>query len=133
LPALATGGKIGLGEVGEPESENGVTVRSQISAIGPHEGYKLGSAVRNSILSIVMGGTWMGGVAIYGMTVSKLERFGPSIGWALIQSEAIMAGNAMGLITGERRNTTNLFRCRMISGLLTLFGGIATVALSALG
>jgi hypothetical protein len=45
LPALATGGKIGLGEVGEPESENGVTVRSQISAIGPHEGYKLGSAV----------------------------------------------------------------------------------------
>ena len=91
------------------------------------------TSVRNSILSIVMRGTWKGGVAIYGMTVSKLERFGPSIGWALIQRTAIMARNAMGLITGDRRNTTNRFRCRMISGLLTLFGGIATVALSALG
>jgi L-rhamnose-H+ transport protein len=56
--------------------------------------------VHNGLLSIVMGGTWMGGVAIYGMAVSKLGRFGPSIGWALIQSTAIMAGNAWGLATG---------------------------------
>jgi len=74
----------------------------------------------------------MGGVAIQGMAVSKLGRFGPSIGWALIQSTAIMAGTAKGLITGEGRNASNQFRRRMITGLLTLFGGIGTVALSAL-
>jgi L-rhamnose-H+ transport protein len=89
-------------------------------------------SVHNWILSILMGGTWMGGVAIHGMAVSKPGRFGASIGWALIQSTAIMAGNAKGLITGEWRNTSNQFRRRMIAGLLTLFGGIATVALSAL-
>lgn len=89
-------------------------------------------SVRNWPLSIVMGGTWMGGVVIYGMAVSKLGRLGPSVGWALIQSMAIMTGNMLGLLSGEWRNAGPRFRPRMVSGLAVLFAGIAMVAASAL-
>jgi L-rhamnose-H+ transport protein len=74
----------------------------------------------------------MGGVVIYGMAVSKLGRLGPSVGWALIQSMAIIAGNLLGLLTGEWRNAGPRFRPRMVSGLAVLFAGIAMVAASAL-
>ena len=87
---------------------------------------------RNWPLSVIMGGTWMAGVVIYGMAVSKLGRFGPSIGWALIQSTAILAGNVVGLATGEWKNAGDRFRVRMTSGLAVLFAGLATVAASAL-
>jgi L-rhamnose-H+ transport protein len=89
-------------------------------------------SVHNWSLSIIMGGTWMGGVALYGMAVSKLGRLGPSIGWALIQTTAIMAGNLLGLLTGEWRNSGHRFRAGMASGLAVLFGGITVVAASAL-
>jgi len=89
-------------------------------------------SARNWPLSIIMGGTWMGGVAIYGMAVSKLGRLGPSVGWALIQSMAIMTGNLLGLFCGEWKSAGPRFRPRMVSGLVVLFAGIAIVAASAL-
>ena len=86
---------------------------------------------RNSMLSFGMGGMWMGGVAVYGSAVSQLGSLGPSVGWALIQSTAIMAGSLMGLITGEWHGTGGRFRLLMAAGLAVLFAGMALVSASA--
>jgi L-rhamnose-H+ transport protein len=74
---------------------------------------------------------WMGGVALYGMAVNKLGHLGPSIGWALIQATAILAGNLMGLLSGEWKDSGQQFRTRMLSGLAALCCGIGIVATSA--
>lgn len=85
----------------------------------------------NCLLSLGMGGMWMGGVAGYGAAVSQLGSLGPSVGWALIQSTAIMAGSLMGLITGEWQDAGVRFRVRMAAGLAVSFAGMALVTTAA--
>jgi L-rhamnose-H+ transport protein len=87
--------------------------------------------LRNGLLSVVMGGMWMGGVVIYGVAVTELGSRGPSIGWALIQSTAILAGNLMGLMANEWKDAGTRFRSRMTVGLALLFAGIALVSAAA--
>ena len=55
----------------------------------------------NWLLTFLMGLMWFGGVVLFGMAVTKLGRFGPSIGWPVIQSMAVTSGNFWGLVTGE--------------------------------
>ena len=86
---------------------------------------------RNCMLTLVMGGMWMGGVAVYGAAVSHLGHLGPSVGWALIQSTAVMAGSVVGLITGEWRDAGVGFCARMLSGLAVLLAGMGLVSASA--
>lgn len=86
---------------------------------------------RNCLLSLGMGGMWMGGVAVYGAAVSQLGSLGPSVGWALIQSMAIMAGSLVGLLTGEWQDAGVRFRVRMAAGLVVLFAGMALVSAAA--
>jgi L-rhamnose-H+ transport protein len=82
-------------------------------------------------LAFAMGLMWLGGVAIYGMSVQRLGSLGASIGWALIQSTAIIAGNVSGFVTGEWKGTSAKAKQTMGWGLLVLIAGIAIVGWSA--
>lgn len=77
-----------------------------------------------------MGIMWFGGVALYGMAVSKLGKFGASIGWPIIQSMAVASGNVWGIITGEWKGTGRKPLWIMLTGLLFLFIGIIIVGYS---
>ncbi|HXE14544.1 MAG TPA: L-rhamnose/proton symporter RhaT [Bryobacteraceae bacterium] len=82
-------------------------------------------------LAFAMGLMWLGGVAIYGMSVQRLGSLGASIGWALIQSTAIIAGNVSGFVTGEWKGTSVKAKQTMAWGLLVLIAGIVVVGWSA--
>ncbi len=84
----------------------------------------------NWVYTFFMGIMWFGGVALYGMAVSKLGKSGASIGWPIIQSMAVASGNVWGIITGEWRGTGRKPLRLMIAGLLFLFIGIVIVGFS---
>jgi L-rhamnose-H+ transport protein len=86
---------------------------------------------RDWLLALAMGLMWLGGVAVYGMSVQSLGRLGASIGWALIQSTAILAGNVSGFSTGEWRGTSAAAKKAMGVGLFILILGIVVVGWSA--
>jgi L-rhamnose-H+ transport protein len=83
------------------------------------------------LLAFAMGLMWLSGVAIYGMSVQQLGKFGASIGWALIQSMAIIAGNVSGFAAGEWKGTAIKAKRTMLAGLMVLILGIVVVGWSA--
>ena len=85
----------------------------------------------NWIFTLLMGFMWYGGVAIYGMSVSKLGALGASIGWPIIQSMAVGSGNFWGIITGEWKGSGKSAISYMAIGLALLFVGIVIVGYSA--
>jgi L-rhamnose-H+ transport protein len=85
----------------------------------------------NWLHTFLMGMMWFGGVAIYGMAVSKLGRLGPSIGWPVIQSMAVASGNVWGIVTGEWKGTGKAPLRTMTVGLLLLFAGIVIIGWSS--
>lgn len=85
----------------------------------------------NWLHTFVMGIMWFGGVAIYGMAVSKLGRLGPSIGWPVIQSMAVASGNIWGIVTGEWKGTGKMPISIMTVGLILLFVGIGIIGWSS--
>ena len=48
---------------------------------------------------ILMAALWLGALALYGMSISYLGRFGTSIGWGLFQIFMIMTSTISGLLT----------------------------------
>lgn len=86
---------------------------------------------KNWVLTLAMGGIWMGGVALYGMSVTQLGSTGSSIGWAIVQSVAIISGNLCGFFTGEWKGAGRDASRLMAAGIGSLLIGIAIVARSA--
>ena len=53
--------------------------------------------------AVVMGGLWMGSIALYGVGTTYLGSSGAAIGWGLFSIFVILAANLSGLIAGEWR------------------------------
>jgi L-rhamnose-H+ transport protein len=85
----------------------------------------------NWIFTLIMGLIWYGGVAIYGMSVSKLGALGASVGWPIIQSMAVGSGNFWGIVAGEWKGSGKSAMTFMVIGLALLFVGIVIVGYSA--
>jgi L-rhamnose-H+ transport protein len=85
----------------------------------------------NWIFTLIMGLMWYGGVAIYGMSVSKLGALGASIGWPIFKSMAVGSGNFWGIVTGEWKGAGKSAIIFVTLGLLLLFTGIVIVGYSA--
>lgn len=74
-----------------------------------------------------MGLVWLAGVLFYGMSVTRLGRLGPAIGWPIFQCIQIAAANFWGAATGEWRGADRMARRMRRAGLILLFGGIAVI------
>jgi len=83
------------------------------------------------LLTALMGIMWFGGVAIYGMAVSKLGVLGASIGWPIIQGMAVGSSNFWGIVTGEWKESGGKPLRYMLSGLGLLFIGIILIGWAA--
>lgn len=74
-----------------------------------------------------MGVLWASSLAIYGMAIANMGKLGPSIGWAIYNSAAILMANMLGIITGEWKQATKVTLRVMVAGLITLLIGICVV------
>lgn len=73
---------------------------------------------------------WYLSMMLYGMGGSLLGEAGTSVGWAVMQSLAILTGNLAGLFSGEWRGAAPASRRVMWLGLLCLLAGVVLVACS---
>lgn len=71
---------------------------------------------------------WYLSIMLYGMGGNRMGLAGTSIGWAVMQSTAIIAGNAAGILTGEWRGTTWYARRPMVFGLCCLVAGVIVLS-----
>jgi L-rhamnose-H+ transport protein len=60
----------------------------------PHSG-------TNLLLCLAMGGLWITGTVLYGVSSARLGRLGPAISWPIFMSSMIIAGNLWGWAWGE--------------------------------
>lgn len=87
-------------------------------------------AVANWCWAALAGVLWYVSMMFYGMGGSFLGDAGTSVGWALMQSLAILTGNLAGLFSGEWRDASPASRRTMWLGLLYLLAGVFIVAFS---
>jgi len=76
----------------------------------------------------VAGIVWYLSIMLYGMGGSQMGEAGATVGWAVMQSVAIIAGNVAGICAGEWRGTTRHARTPMVAGLACLIAGIGILS-----
>jgi len=82
-------------------------------------------AVRNYALGAAMGILWMAGFALYGAGARALGNLGPSLGWAILMSVMVLAGNISGLLTHEWDVAPQRSKRQLALGVLLLLVAIA--------
>lgn len=76
----------------------------------------------------VAGIVWYLSIMFYGMGGNRMGESGTSVGWAVMQSVAILAGNVAGICAGEWRGTTWHARRPMVLGLCLLIVGVIVLS-----
>lgn len=79
-------------------------------------------------LGAIMGGLWMGSVAIYGSATTLLGVLGASIGWSIYQICIIFTANLSGWMAGEWKGVKLQSKLALWGGLFVL--GTATIAIT---
>ncbi|MDA3866556.1 MAG: rhamnose/proton symporter RhaT [Salinivirgaceae bacterium] len=80
------------------------------------------------ILALLAGVLWYFSIMFYGMGGSNLGKSGASIGWATMQSVAIVAANIAGILSGEWKGASVKHFSIMFSGMAVLIVGIIIIA-----
>jgi L-rhamnose-H+ transport protein len=80
------------------------------------------------IFAILGGVLWYFSIMYYGMGSNSIGEMGASIGWAIMQSTAIIAGNVAGIVAGEWKGANRNAVIPMIAGLVSLIAGVLVIA-----
>ena len=84
--------------------------------------------LRNWLIAIIPGTLWFGSIFFYGIALSNMGQSGPSVGWAIFQALAIIAGNVAGFVSGEWKGTGSRPFFINILGIIFLLSGIVLLA-----
>lgn len=79
-------------------------------------------------LAVLAGVIWYLSIMFYGMGGNRMGEAGASIGWAVMQSVAIVAGNVAGICSGEWRGTNRSAQWPMAAGLCCLVVGVVILS-----
>lgn len=71
---------------------------------------------------------WYLSIMFYGMGSNMIGAMGASVGWAVMQSVAIIVGNVAGILHGEWKNATKEAIYLMVLGLVALIIGVIIIA-----
>ena len=63
--------------------------------------YRKPHAGINAFICVAMGGIWITGTVLYGVSSARLGRLGPAISWPIFMSSIIITGNLWGWAWGE--------------------------------
>lgn len=80
------------------------------------------------VMAGLAGVLWYLSIMFYGMGGSCMGESGASVGWAAMQSIAIIAGNVAGIIAGEWKGASSGAIRNMIAGLICLITGVIIIA-----
>jgi len=80
------------------------------------------------IYGALMGGFWFGGLAVYGMGLSRMGSFGTVAGWPLLMGTIIIASNLAGLLTGEWARASARSKAYLFRGVFVILGALAVLA-----
>jgi len=83
----------------------------------------------NWIHGTIMGACWFGGMALYGLGVSRMGDFGTVLGWPLLMGMIIITSNAAGYFTGEWNGTTLRSRMYLVTGMVLIIGALGVLSL----
>lgn len=84
----------------------------------------------NWLYGVVMGALWMGSSAIYGVAAARIGDMGPVLGWPLFMSIIIITSSVWGYLTGEWEGAGRKSANSMITAIVFLILGFATLAYS---
>jgi L-rhamnose-H+ transport protein len=89
--------------------------------------YWLPGTAGHWLLATVMGAFWFGGLALYGMGISRMGAFGAVAGWPLLMGTVIVSSNAAGFLTSEWTQAGRRAKAYLLAG-----SGVVLVALAIL-
>jgi L-rhamnose-H+ transport protein len=75
---------------------------------------RVGSGL-NWLAGTLMGAFWFGGLALYGLGLSRLGNLGAVVGWPVLMGTIIVASNAAGYLSGEWKDAGR--RCGILLGV----------------
>ncbi len=93
------------------------------------QNYK-GAPVRNYLWAALAGVIWYGSILFYGMGCNNMGQYAASIGWAIMQSTAIVASGVAGLLLGEWKGAPKSSKGKMFGGLALLVAGMVIISLN---
>jgi L-rhamnose-H+ transport protein len=92
--------------------------------------YWLPGAAGHWLLGTIMGAFWFGGLAIYGMGISRMGAFGAVAGWPLMMGTIIVSSNAAGFVTGEWNKAGRRAKLYLFAGSSVVLVALAILALA---
>ncbi len=95
--------------------------------------YWLPGAGSHWLLGTTMGAFWFGGLALYGMGITRIGAFGAVAGWPLMMGTVIVSSNAAGFVTGEWSKAGSRAKGYLFAGCGVVLVALAVLALAQKG
>lgn len=92
--------------------------------------YWLPGAANHWLLGSMMGAFWFGGLAIYGMGISRMGAFGAVAGWPLMMGTVIVSSNAAGFVTGEWTKAGRTAKVCLFAGSAVVLAALGILSLA---
>lgn len=84
----------------------------------------------NWLYGALMGAFWFGGLAVYGLGVSRMGAFGTIVGWPLLMGTIIITSNVAGFLTGEWKGAGCRIRAWLAAGMVIILIALWILALA---
>jgi L-rhamnose-H+ transport protein len=81
--------------------------------------------------AILMGVTWLGGIAAYGVGAALLGTLGGIVGWPVLMAMTVVGANVLGAMTGEWRGVSRLSRSYWWAGVACLLLAVYVIAMGS--
>ena len=92
--------------------------------------YWLPGTAGHWVLGTTMGAFWFGGLAIYGMGISRMGAFGAVAGWPLLMGTVIVSSNAAGFVTGEWTKAGGRAKAYLFAGSAVVLLALGILAMA---
>ena len=96
-----------------------------------HGKFASGSFVGHALLALVMAIFWFGSTLLYGVSAGKMGVLGPILGWPLFMSLIVITASALGILTGEWKNTGKQPLRIQLTGVAFLVAAVFVLALAS--
>ena len=91
-----------------------------------------GPSLRDAMLGVAMAFLWLPGILGYGIGATLVGRYGTSIGFTLFIAAQILASNALGMLTGEWKQTSLKTKQILIAAIAVTLVAVVVLNLGGL-
>jgi len=88
------------------------------------------SSIINYVWAAIAGIVWYGSIFLYGIGCNYIGDNAASIGWAMMQTISIIAGNVAGIMMGEWKGASRASWTKMLIGMFFLILGVLIISMN---